>query len=120
MGIWHLTMDGSRRELWDQLWRNYGDLPFRDIDDSDFLEHIIWLASEGITTGCGNERFCPLASVTRAEMAGFLARALDLTGGSVDRFGDDNGSVHERASTGSPRPGSRADARRAGSVPTAS
>jgi spore germination protein YaaH len=95
VGIWHLTMDGSRRELWDQLWRNYGDLPFRDIDDSDFLEHIIWLAAEGITTGCGNERFCPLASVTRAEMAGFLARALDLTGGSVDRFSDDNGSVHE-------------------------
>ena len=96
VGIWHLTMDGARRELWDQLWRNYGDLPFRDIDDSDFLEHIIWLAAEGITTGCGNERFCPLASVTRAEMAGFLARALDLTGGSVDRFGDDNG-IRSRA-----------------------
>ena len=95
VGIWHLTMDGSRRELWDQLWRNYGDLPFRDIEDSEFLEHIIWLAAEGITSGCGAERFCPLGTVTRAEMAAFLARALDLTGGATDAFTDDDGTLHE-------------------------
>ena len=95
VGIWHLTMDEARRDLWDQLWRNYGDLPFRDVDDSAFLEHIIWLAAEGITSGCGSERFCPLASVSRAEMAGFLARALDLTGGVEDAFTDDDGNQHE-------------------------
>ncbi len=95
VGIWHLTMDEARRELWDQLWRNYGDLPFRDVDDSAFLEHIIWLAGEGITSGCGSERFCPLSSVSRAEMAGFLSRALDLTGGVEDAFTDDDGNQHE-------------------------
>jgi spore germination protein YaaH len=95
VGIWHLTMDGSRRELWDQLWRNYGDLPFRDVDDSTFLEHIIWLAEQGITSGCGSERFCPKANVSRGEMASFLARALDLTGGATDPFTDDDGLVHE-------------------------
>ena len=60
-----------------------------------FLEHIIWLAAEGITSGCGAERFCPLASVSRAEMASFLSRALDLTGGAVDAFTDDDGIQHE-------------------------
>jgi Glycosyl hydrolases family 18/S-layer homology domain len=95
VGIWHLTMDGPRRELWEQLWRNYGDLPFRDIEESEFLEHIVWLAAKGITSGCGGDNFCPLASVSRAEMAGFLARALDLTGGARDAFTDDDGNLHE-------------------------
>jgi spore germination protein YaaH len=95
VGIWHLTMDGARPELWDQLWRNYGPLPFRDVENSPFLEHIVWLAEQGITSGCTTTRFCPLASVTRGEMASFLARALHLTGGSIDRFTDDDGIVHE-------------------------
>ena len=33
------------------------------------------LAAEGITAGCGDGRYCPLGSVTRAEMAVFLLRA---------------------------------------------
>ena len=37
------------------------------------------LAASGITTGCGDGRFCPDAPVTRAQMATFLAKAMDLT-----------------------------------------
>jgi hypothetical protein len=36
------------------------------------------LYNEGITSGCGGGNFCPNASVTRAQMAVFLARAFDL------------------------------------------
>jgi hypothetical protein len=36
------------------------------------------LAAAGITDGCGEGRFCPNAPVSRAQMATFLTRALDL------------------------------------------
>jgi outer membrane protein assembly factor BamB len=42
----------------------------------------------GITEGCAPGRFCPNDPVTRAQMATFLARALDLSGGSVSQFSD--------------------------------
>jgi hypothetical protein len=35
------------------------------------------LADAGITGGCATRRFCPSALVTRAQMAGFLKRALE-------------------------------------------
>jgi hypothetical protein len=53
------------------------------------------LAAAGITNGCGGGRYCPNDSVTRAEMASFIARALDLPATSTDYFSDDNGSTHE-------------------------
>ena len=36
------------------------------------------IAGAGVTVGCAPERFCPDDPVTRAQMASFLARALDL------------------------------------------
>ena len=36
------------------------------------------LAKEGITTGCGNNNYCPKDSVTRAQMAVFLVRTFEL------------------------------------------
>jgi len=36
------------------------------------------LAAEGITTGCGNGKFCPNDPVTREQMAVFLVRTFDL------------------------------------------
>lgn len=36
------------------------------------------LAKAGISTGCSGSRFCPAQRVTRAQMATFLARALNL------------------------------------------
>ena len=50
-----------------------------DIAGSLFADEIVWLAQEGITTGCGDgTNFCPNRPVTRAEMATFLTRALGL------------------------------------------
>ncbi len=54
------------------------DSPFAD-DDGDIHEaDIAALAAAGITLGCDDGAFCPRRTVTRAEMASFLARALDL------------------------------------------
>jgi len=36
------------------------------------------LAAEGITTGCGDNNYCPKDSVTRAQMAVFLVRTFEL------------------------------------------
>lgn len=47
-------------------------------DDGNFHEpNIEAIAAAGITTGCGAGLFCPNRSVTRAEMAAFLIRALN-------------------------------------------
>ena len=57
------------------------ELPFNDITSSDVLfalESISDIYYAGITTGCGNGRYCPDQPVTRAQMALFLARALNL------------------------------------------
>lgn len=76
-----------------------GDVRFGDIIDSIFHEDIVWLAEEGVTSGCNAEQtlFCPGEHVTRAHMAAFLHRALGdiLVGeGEVD-FNDDNQSIFE-------------------------
>jgi N-acetylmuramoyl-L-alanine amidase len=55
-----------------------GDV-FDDVSLGTFLgAWIEQLAAEGITTGCGTRRFCPDQSVTRGEMAVFLARTFGL------------------------------------------
>jgi spore germination protein YaaH len=95
VGIWHLLMDAGRWELWDELAQNFSALPYNDIDDSPFWQEIVWLSETGITTGCGNGRFCPTATVRRGEMASFLVRALDLEPATGDHFTDDGSSIHE-------------------------
>ncbi len=42
------------------------------------FRHIEALAASGITAGCGGGNYCPENTVTRAEMAVFLAKALGL------------------------------------------
>jgi uncharacterized repeat protein (TIGR02059 family) len=54
------------------------------------------LAAAGITTGCKPTTFCPTASVSRAQMASLLARALALPATTTNYFSDDNGTTHER------------------------
>ncbi len=52
---------------------------FVDDDESVFELDIDRLATAGVTRGCNppiNDRFCPRQSVTRAQMAAFLRRAL--------------------------------------------
>ena len=58
------------------------------------------LAGAGITNGCNppaNNRFCPDRSLSRAEFAAFIARALSLPAASRDFFVDDNGQHPEGA-----------------------
>ncbi|MBA4170095.1 MAG: CAP domain-containing protein [Chloroflexi bacterium] len=55
------------------------------------------VARAGVTRGCDTNRYCPSGKVTRAQMASFLDRALNLPGTSRDYFGDDNTSIHEGA-----------------------
>jgi len=68
---------------------------FADTVGSPFDYDIAWLADEGITAGCGEDRFCPKSSVTREQMASFLARGLSLPSATADWFGDDGSSDHQ-------------------------
>jgi hypothetical protein len=89
-----------RHERFDASSEPYGlawllTSPYTDVGDSAFYDDILFLAREGITSGCGGGRFCPNDAVTRGEMAAFLARALDLPSASGDHFDDDEGSTFE-------------------------
>jgi hypothetical protein len=54
------------------------------------------LAAAGITGGCATHLYCPKLPVSRAQMASFLVRALDLPAATdPDHFRDDDGSTHE-------------------------
>ncbi len=73
---------------------------FTDDDGTVHEQNINALRAAGITKGCNppaNTRFCPFNNVTRAEMATFLVRALDLPATSADYFDDDTGNIHESA-----------------------
>ena len=66
-----------------------------DVYGSGFADEIVWLGNRGITNGCGDGLFCPDDTVTREQMAAFLARALHLPPAHDDHFDDDTGSVFE-------------------------
>lgn len=78
----------------------FADLPpggtFVDDDLSIHQGSIEAIAAAGVTTGCnppGNTRFCPDSTVTRAQMAAFLVRALDLPPAPPAGFVDTDGLV---------------------------
>ena len=48
---------------------------FTDDETSIHEVNINLVAREGIATGCGNNKYCPAANVTRGQMAAFLHRA---------------------------------------------
>ena len=70
--------------------------PFDDVSETNVhAENICRLVEREITTGVTEDRFDPRGAVTRAQMASFLARALDLDPSDEDRFPDVNpDSVH--------------------------
>ncbi|HEX6302241.1 MAG TPA: S-layer homology domain-containing protein [Acidimicrobiia bacterium] len=73
-------------------------IDFRDVSNSVFADSIERIAGADITRGCNpplNDKFCPDEYVTRAQMAAFLVRALNLSPGRVVDFSDDNGSRFE-------------------------
>jgi hypothetical protein len=71
---------------------------FTDDDGSIHESDINGLAASEITKGCNppqNTQYCPDDPVTRAQMASFLVRALDLPTADQNPFTDTSGSVHQ-------------------------
>jgi hypothetical protein len=68
---------------------------YTDDSASPFQADINRLAEAGVTIGCTDTEFCPEAFATRAELASFVARALQLPAATQDYFTDDAGSPHE-------------------------
>jgi hypothetical protein len=68
---------------------------FDDDDTSIFEGDINAIAAVGITVGTSATTFSPDDPVTRGEMAAFLKRAFEISGSSVDAFGDDDSSIFE-------------------------
>src|SRR5690606_39450414 len=62
--------------------------PFADVDGSEHELDVAAVWSEGITTGCDEWLYCPDDEVTRAQMAAFLARALELSAPETAVFSD--------------------------------
>ncbi len=74
----------------------YWDVP----DGTTYAGDVAWLGANGITNGCNppwRDDFCPNRTLTRAEAATMLVRALGLPPSPVDRFSDDDGTSHEEA-----------------------
>ena len=93
-GIWALGYDNARPELWNAIKTKFvSATPFTDVND--FAVQIEWLYTAGITAGCSPTLFCPKGKVTRAQMALFLDRALDLPDATTDYFDDDDGKTGE-------------------------
>ena len=66
--------------------------------DDDLNTHegfIEAIAALGVTSGCETDEFCPYEETSRAQMATFIAGALNLPPASTDYFGDDDKSAHE-------------------------
>ena len=71
---------------------------FSDVDSSAWwAPYVQRLVELGVTRGCSTEplRFCPEKIVTRAQMATFLARALELEEALPAGFVDTAGNTHE-------------------------
>ena len=68
---------------------------FDDDDTSVHESAIESIAEAGITEGCGGASYCPTQTVTRGQMASFLARALELPDSPSDYFSDDETNTHE-------------------------
>jgi hypothetical protein len=64
-----------------------GPAVFSDTAGHTHARAIHAVAAAGITSGCGGGKFCPDAALTRAQMASFLSRALNLPS-ATGRFAD--------------------------------
>jgi hypothetical protein len=69
---------------------------FPDTEGTSFEEAVDALVEEEVVEGCGDgSRFCPARAVSRAQLASFLVRALDLEASEEGHFEDTSGSPHE-------------------------
>ena len=87
-GLWTRSTFGLRSIF----IRSIHSPPFSDDDGSPHEPDIVAIWRAGVTAGCGSGRFCPAGSVTRGQMAQFLANALTLPPAEKDHFTDDNDS----------------------------
>lgn len=101
---WNLSADPAEAAALDAMLVGCdGQLPvggtFSDDNGQVHEPMIEAIAAAGITGGCtaAGDRYCPRNSVTRGQMAAFLARVLELPAAATDHFADDGGSTHEDA-----------------------
>ena len=80
-GIWALGYDNARPELWTAIKDKF--VSHDAVHGRQRLRHRDRVAvhSPASPAGCSPTLFCPKGKVTRAQMAMFLDRALDLPGG---------------------------------------
>jgi hypothetical protein len=93
-------LDGGGTWVTEVFFASPGYVPagfgtFWDDDGSIFQEDIEKLVAAGITSGCGNGKYCPNDNVTRGQMAAFLVRALQLPSAPSAGFSDTAGSTFE-------------------------
>jgi uncharacterized protein YkwD len=63
--------------------------PYDDVSSSGtHTGNVFGTTAAGIAVGCSSRGYCPNRALTRAEMAGFLGRAMGLTQKPVSSFGD--------------------------------
>jgi hypothetical protein len=67
---------------------------FDDTAGTHFDEAVQALVDEGAIHGCEPDRFCPADSITRAQLASMLVRALGLPPTDVQHFDDADTSTH--------------------------
>jgi spore germination protein YaaH len=99
--VWFCPTRGVTREQMASFLARALGLPasatdyFADDAGSVHEDDINRVAAAGITDGCSDGLYCPTQTVTREQMASFLARALELPASATDFFTDDAGSIHE-------------------------
>ena len=60
-----------------------------------YAADIDWAAEQRIAGNCDADMFCTYDPITRAQLASYLARAMDLPPSDTDFFTDDNGNARE-------------------------
>jgi hypothetical protein len=80
VGLFTGSAVGALEVTWKRQIRPSPAAPtFADVPGSDgAFQHIEALAASSITSGCGGGNYCPDATLTRRQMAVFLAKALGL------------------------------------------
>jgi hypothetical protein len=72
-----------------------GSKCLNDHDTTPYAPDIDWAAEQRIAGNCDADMFCTYDPITRAQLASYLARALDLPPSDTDFFTDDNGNARE-------------------------
>jgi hypothetical protein len=55
---------------------------FTDVNPTDiFCRHVHYIAAQNVTLGCTTTTYCPSGTISRVEMAAFIARAIVAPGG---------------------------------------